>query len=155
MKLGVWRSVFLGDFPVFRVFWGDFLDLPIYTNPIKNLPKLLFWGLRPCPSLIFLFYQGKSEPIFGKGMRRSTFQWKKGFFSETGGEAIQWMGGLVRISTGKAIQWRAPGDSVNRRTLESEKLLSSSPSRKSALNQGFLSPADPTETLEKAEKKHK
>ena len=25
------------------------------------------------------------EPIFGKGMRRSTFQLKKGFFSETGG----------------------------------------------------------------------
>ena len=49
------------------------------------------------------------------------------------GEAIQWMGGLVRISTGKAIQWRGPGHSVNRRTLKSEKLLSSSPSRKSAL----------------------
>ena len=27
----------------------------------------------------------KSEPIFGKGMRRSIFQWKKGFFSEKGG----------------------------------------------------------------------
>ena len=26
-----------------------------------------------------------SEPIFGKGMRRSTFQRKKGFFSEKGG----------------------------------------------------------------------
>ena len=27
----------------------------------------------------------KSEPIFGKGMRRSTFHWKKGLFSEKGG----------------------------------------------------------------------
>ena len=42
------------------------------------------------------------------------------------------MGGLVRISTGKAIQWRAPGDSANRRTPKTEKLLSSSPSQKSA-----------------------
>ena len=42
------------------------------------------------------------------------------------------MGGLVRISTGKAIQRRGPGDSVNRRTLKTEKLLSSSPSQKSA-----------------------
>ena len=39
-------------------------------------------------------------------MRRSIFQWKKGF-SVKRGEAIQWMGGLVRISTGKAIQWTA------------------------------------------------
>ena len=32
----------------------------------------------------FLAVIGKSEPIFGKGMRRSTFQWKKGVFSEKG-----------------------------------------------------------------------
>ena len=43
-------------------------------------------------------------------------------------------GGLVRISTGKTIQWRDPGHSVNRRSLKSEELLSSSPSRKSSLN---------------------
>ena len=78
-----------------------------------------------------------SEPIFGEGMRRSTFQWKKGF-SVKRGEAIQWMRGLVRISTGKAIQWRGPGHSVNRRTLKSEKLLSSSPSRKSTLTLDIL-----------------
>ena len=70
-------------------------------------------------------------------MRRSPFQWKKGFFSEKG-EAIQWMRGLVRISTGKAIQWRGWGHSLNRRTLKIEKLLSSSPSRKSALSLGEL-----------------
>ena len=54
------------------------------------------------------------------------------FLGEKGG-GIQWMRGLVRMSTGKAIQWRGPGDSVNRRTLKTEKLLSSPPSRKSAL----------------------
>ena len=43
------------------------------------------------------------------------------------------MGGLVRISTGKAIQWRGSGHSLNRQTLRTEKLLSSSPCRKSAL----------------------
>ena len=70
--------------------------------------------------------------FFGKGMRRSSFQWEKGL-SVKRGEAFQWMRGLVRISTGKAIQWRGPGDSVNRWTLKTEKLLSSSPSQKSAL----------------------
>ena len=67
-------------------------------------------------------------------MRRRTFQWKKGFFSEKGGGNFQWMRGLVRISTGKAIQWRGSGNSVNRRTLKTEKLLSSPPSQKSALS---------------------
>ena len=65
-------------------------------------------------------------------MRQSSFQWKKGF-SVKRGEAIQWMGGLAKISIGKAIQWRGPGDSVNRWALKIEKLLSASPSRKSAL----------------------
>ena len=76
-----------------------------------------------------------SEPIFGKGMRRSTFQWKKGF-SVKRGEAIQWIRGLVRISTGKAIQWRGSGIYWTARvqTLKTEKLLSSSLSRKSALD---------------------
>ena len=45
---------------------------------------------------------------FWKGMRRSAFQWKKGF-SVKRGEAIQWVRGLVRLSTGKAIQWRGSG----------------------------------------------
>ena len=42
------------------------------------------------------------------------------------------------MSTGKAIQWRGPGDPVNRRTLKTEKSLSSSPSRKSALTYCLL-----------------
>ena len=75
--------------------------------------------------------QNTSEPIFGQGIRRSTFQWKKRVFSEEGG-GIQWMRGLVRISTGKAIQWRGPGHSVNRRTPKIEKLLTKSTSQKSA-----------------------
>ena len=70
-------------------------------------------------------------------MRRSTFQWEKSVFSERG-EAIQWMRGLERILQERQvseevqdIQWTA-----NRRTLKTEKLLSSSPSRKSALSLG-------------------
>ena len=69
-------------------------------------------------------------------MRQSTFQRKKGLFSEKG-EAIQWMRGLVKISTGKVVQCRGPSHSVNRQTLKTEKLLSSSPSRKSALIWGM------------------
>ena len=76
--------------------------------------------------------EGQEEPIFGKGMQWSTFQWKKKGFSVKTGEAIQWMGGLVKISSGKTIQWRGPGDSVNRWTLKTEKLLFSSPSQESA-----------------------
>ena len=86
-------------------------------------------------------------------MRRSAFQWKQGLFCEKGGgNSVN--GGLVRISTGKAIQWRGSGDSVNRRTLKTQKLLSSSPSRKSALipmllTGGFWTPiaGEPRETL--------
>ena len=70
--------------------------------------------------------------FFGEGDATKHFQWKKGVFSERG-EAIQWIRGLVRISTGMTIQWRGSGHSLNRRTLKTEKLLSSSPSRKSAL----------------------
>ena len=57
-----------------------------------------------------------SEPIFGKGMRRSTFQWKKGVFSEKGGgnsvnqgfgkdfyrkgnSAIHWTAGLWKLKS--------------------------------------------------------
>ena len=69
-----------------------------------------------------------SEPIFGKGMRRSAFQLKTGVFSEKG----------------EAIQWRGPVHSVNCRTLKTEKLLSSSPSRNSALN---MPPIFPSNTL--------
>ena len=76
-----------------------------------------------------------SEPIFGgRGCDEALFSEKKKGFSVKRGEAIQWKGGLVRISTGKASQWRGSGHSLNRRTLQTKKLLSSSPSRKSALN---------------------
>ena len=93
----------------------------------ERVPGGLFganWGIWGGGGGLNIFFRGRNpEPIFGKGMRRSTFQWKKGAFSEKG-EAIQWRGGLVRISTGKAIQWRGPGHSVNRRALKSEKFLS-------------------------------
>ena len=69
--------------------------------------------------------------FLGRGCDEAFFS-EEGLFSERG-EAIEWMRGLVRISTGKAIQWRGPGHSVNRWTLKTEKLLSSSPSRKSPL----------------------
>ena len=47
-----------------------------------------------------------SEPIFGKGMRRSTFQWKKGIFSEKGG------GNSVNQGLGKDFYRK--GNSVKR-----------------------------------------
>ena len=47
------------------------------------------------------------------------------FFSEKGG-GIQWMRGSEKSSIGKAIQWRGPDHTVNRQTLKTEKLLSSS-----------------------------
>ena len=112
-------------------------SLPALQRQTTWLGKAFEWPPAVCPQKWphpfkrkSSFYTSSSEPIFGKGM---TLQWKKGF-SVKRGEAIQWMRGLVRISTGKAIQWRGPGHSVNRRTLKTEKLLSSSPSRKSALS---------------------
>ena len=90
----------------------------------------------------------ESEPIFGKGMRRSTFQWRKGFFGEKGG------GNSVNKGFGKDFyrkgnQWRASGHSLNRRNLKTQKLLSSSPSRKSALISG------PPKKCEKGRKRPK
>ena len=75
----------------------------------------------------------RSEPIFGKGMRQSIFQWKKGF-SVKRGDVIQWIRGLVRISTGKAIQWRGSGHSLSHRSLKTKKLLSSFPSENHLLS---------------------
>ena len=43
------------------------------------------------------------------------------------------MRGLVRISTGKPIQQTGPSHSLKHGTLKTEELLSSFPSRKSAL----------------------
>ena len=72
---------------------------------------------------------------FWEGDATKHFSARKRRFSVKRGEAIQWMRGLVRISTGRVIQWRGPGHSVNRQTLKTEKLLSSSASRKSALKE--------------------
>ena len=70
-----------------------------------------------------LLARGCDEALFSE---KRSFQWKGGRqFSESG---------LVSISSGKAIQWRGSGHSLNRRTLKTEKLLSSSSSRKSAPN---------------------
>ena len=52
----------------------------------------------------------RRDPIFGKGVQRSTFQWRQEVFFEGKGGGIQWMRGLLRISAGKsaqAIQWTA------------------------------------------------
>ena len=112
-------------------FWGQFFPFFSHLVPVFR------WG-------------GRSEPIFEKGMQRSTFQEKKGDFSVKRGEAIQWIRGLVRISTGKAIQWRGSGHPLNRRTLQAEKLLSSSPSRKSALTGQVTFPICPKWGLHQA-----
>ena len=47
---------------------------------------------------------GVRSRFLGMGMRRSTFQQKKGVFSERGGGNSVNEGLGVRISTGKAIQ---------------------------------------------------
>ena len=84
---------------------------------------------------------GLGSPIrtwfLGRGCNEALFSEKKGF-SVKRGEAIQWIRGLVRICTGKAIQWRGSGHSLNRRTLKTEKLLSSSPSRNSDLTGNWI-----------------
>ena len=81
---------------------------------------------------LYFFIVNFQSRVLGRGCDEALFSEKKGF-SVKRGEAIQWIRGLARISTGTAIQWRASGHSLNRRTLKTEKLLSSSPSRKSAL----------------------
>ena len=75
--------------------------------------------LQMCPGLLSKILLEVADFLEGDATKH--FSLKKKGFSVKRGEAIQWIRGLVRISTGKAIQWRAPGDSVNRRTLESEK----------------------------------
>ena len=93
----------------------------------EGVPNGLSSATKTCPTEIRRNRGGD----LGRGCDEALLSQKKGF-SVKRGEAIQWMGGLVRISTGKAIQWRGSGHSLNRRTLRTEKLLSSSPSRKSA-----------------------
>ena len=74
---------------------------------------------------------------FWEGDAMKHFSVKKRIFSEKrGGHSVN--EGFGKDSSGKAIQWRGPGHSVNRQTLKTEKLLSSSPSRKSALSFSFV-----------------
>ena len=55
--------------------------MPNFTTPLaeKNRENFHFLHIAALKTRNF------SEPIFGKGMRRSTFQVKKGFLSEKGG----------------------------------------------------------------------
>ena len=130
--------------------------LPLASAPERKIPISLqgstrkmgiFWLKAPIsgalgngsfffPILAILAPVGGGQFRKGRGCDEELFSEKKGFLSVTRGEAIQWIRGLVRISTGKATQWRGLGHSLNRRTLKTEKLLSSSPSRKSALIDG-------------------
>ena len=87
-----------------------------------------------CTKWVFVGSRKSQSRFWGRGCDEALFSEKKGF-SVKRGEAIQWIRGLVRISTGKASQWRGSGHSLNRRTLKIEKLLSSSPSQKSALKE--------------------
>ena len=73
--------------------------------------------------------------FLGKGMRRSTFQWKKGFFSEKGGgNSVNQGFGKDFYRKGNSVRrfrpFTEPPDSEKK---ETEELLSSSPSWKSAL----------------------
>ena len=95
---------------------------PVLHCALPTAPPRTFGD--SCPLLRADFWEGDAMKHFWVKKRGS--QWK-------GGGAIQWIRGLVRISTGKAIQWRGSGHSLNRRTLKTEKMLSSSPPRKSAL----------------------
>ena len=94
-----------------------------FSPPKICTKKSFFFTARLCRG-------GHANDFWEGDATKHFFQWKKGF-SVKRGEAIQWIRGWVRISTGKAIQWRGSGHSLNRWTLKTEKLLSSSPSRKS------------------------
>ena len=113
-----------------RVSVGSFSSL----RPMKQP----FFCQQPLPKTCVVFNKEWPKPISGRGCDEALFSERKGLSVERG-EAIQWMGGLVRILKGKAIQWRGSGHSLNRWTLKSEKLLSSSPCRKSALKWAPLS----------------
>ena len=98
-------------------------------------PKCLLKHLHTC---IFPLRQGsKFKADFREGDMTKHFSVKKkGFLFVKRGEAIQWMRGFGK-------DFYRKGNSVNRRTLRIEKLLSSSPSQNSA----HLSPPslnDPT-----------
>ena len=130
-----YRKIFSGDIlRILSKFLRELISVEIHVAPVfapariqENIPG----EPQPERKQFIWLERDWSEPIFGQGIRRSAFQWKKRVFSEKGG-GIQWIRGLVKISTGKAIQWRGPGDSVNRRIPKIEKLLSKSTSQKSA-----------------------
>ena len=118
---------------------GTLISEPQFSTPATGLTIISDWSVGSWELLQALiradFWEGDAtKALFSE--KRFFFQWKV-----KRGEAIQWMRGLVRISTGKEIQsrgpglsvstgkeiqWRGPGHSVNRRTLKTEKLLSSS-----------------------------
>ena len=80
--------------------------------------------------------------FWGRGCDEARFSEKKGLFSEKGGgNSVNEGFGKDFYRKGNSVK-RGPGHSghsVNRRTLKIEKLLSSSPSRKSALTEVAMS----------------
>ena len=101
--------------PIIAIEWGKELqrtNWPIFTGPPAGVEKRGGRDLTNSQGSLREFILNQSR-FWLKGMRRSTFQWKKVFFSVKRGEAIQWMRGLVRISKRqfseevRAIQWTA------------------------------------------------
>ena len=104
----------------------------IFNLSASGVEKSFLWAQTFCTPLGWLRL---SELIAASPLRwaKEKLRGNKKTFSVKRRKIISEGGGLVRISTRKAIQCKGPGHSVNRRTLKVEKLLSSSPSRKSAL----------------------
>ena len=94
--------------PLYCGFLHPPLQSPYFLGPLGDwLPDghAKRWVEKFVPSLESLFSLG-FEPIFGKGMRRSSFQWKKGIFSAKGG------GNSVNQGLGKDLYRK--GNSVKR-----------------------------------------
>ena len=70
-----------------------------YYTGIRFGTSRMSLGLAPkiVPRTLTRHTDHRSEPIFGKGMRRSTFQWKKGFLAKKGG------GSSVNEAVGKDL----------------------------------------------------
>ena len=84
-------------------------------------------ALPTVPSSLKSLHAWNQSRSLGRGCDEALFSEKIRVFSKRG-EAIQWMRGLVRISTGKACSVKRVGPFTDRRTLNIEELLSSSPS---------------------------
>ena len=82
-------------------------------------------------------WEWNSEPIFGKGMRRSTFQWKKGVFSEKGG-GISVNQGFGKDFYRKSNSVKSFGPFTELPDSENWKVAASSPARKSALRMNWF-----------------